>query len=41
MADLKASAQSTKRAVHMLAEEKKEAEATTQKKADEGGILLD
>jgi hypothetical protein len=38
MADLKASAQSAKHAVHMLAEEKKEEEATTQKKADESGI---
>ena len=38
MADLKASAQSAKHAVHMLAEEKEEA-ATTQKKADESGIL--
>ncbi len=35
---MKASAQSAKHAVHMLAEEKKEEEATTQKKADESGI---
>lgn len=50
MADLKASAQSAKHAVHMLAEEKKEEEATTQKKADEsdhtytslwGGVSLE
>ena len=34
---MKASAQSAKHAVHMLAEEKEE-EATTQKKADESGI---
>ena len=40
MADLKASAQSAKHAVHMLAEEKKEEEATTQKKADESGIVF-